>query len=112
MRKPNPSSSRAPVTTFTTRFYRAGRACGKGRLPLGRSHLSQMRIEAVAAARLVETGRPYQHPVAAGDEPLRMVRGIAAHHADRQGLGDVLGDREQLRHRLEGTAQVILIETG
>src|ERR1051326_2162290 len=49
---------------------------------------------------------------AAGDEALRVVGGSAADHADRERLGDVLGDREQLRHRLERLAEIILVQTG
>jgi hypothetical protein len=41
-----------------------------------------------------------------------MVRRIAADHADGERLGDVLGNRQQLRHRLERTAEVVLIEAG
>ena len=47
-----------------------------------------------------------------GHEPLRVVGRVAAHHADRQRLGDVLGDRQQLRHRLERLAEVVLVEAG
>jgi hypothetical protein len=41
-----------------------------------------------------------------------VVRRIAADDADGESLGDVLGDGQQLRHRLERPAEVILIETG
>jgi hypothetical protein len=41
-----------------------------------------------------------------------MVGGIATHDADGECLGDVLGDRQQLRHRLERAAQEILVEPG
>ena len=56
--------------------------------------------------------RAEQHAVLAGDEPLRVVGRVPADHADGVGLGDVLGDRQQLRHRLERLAQVILVEPG
>ena len=46
----------------------------------------------------------------AGGEALRPVRGRAAHHAHGERLGDVLGHSEELRHRLEGPAEVVLIE--
>jgi hypothetical protein len=41
-----------------------------------------------------------------------MVGRIAANHADGEGLGDVLGDRQQLRHRFERPAQIVLIQAG
>jgi len=65
----------------------------------------------VTAARFVHPGGADQHAVAAGDQPLRVVRRIAADDADGQRLGDVFGNREELRHRLERTAQVVLIQT-
>jgi hypothetical protein len=37
---------------------------------------------------------------------------VAAHHADGVGLGDVFRNRQQLRHRLEGLAQVVLVQPG
>ena len=41
-----------------------------------------------------------------------MIGRVAAHHADRQRLGDVLRDRQQLRHRLERPPEKILVEAG
>ena len=64
------------------------------------------------AARLVRPLRADEHALAARDEPLRVVGGGAADHADGQRLGDVFGDREQLRHRLERLAEIILVEAG
>ena len=55
--------------------------------------------------------RPPRGPRAC-HQPLRAVRGRAAAHADRERLVDVLGDRHQLRHRLEGPAAVVLVEPG
>ena len=72
----------------------------------------QVRIEAGATARLVRALRAEQHAIAARHETLRVVGRIAAHHADRQRLGDVLRDREQLRHRLERLAEIVLVESG
>ena len=46
------------------------------------------------------------------DQPLRVVGRVAAHHADGARLGDVFGDRQQLRHRLERLAEVVLVEAG
>ena len=74
--------------------------------------LRQRRIETVPAARLVGALRAQQHAVGAVHQPLRVIGGIAAHHADRARLGDVLGDRQQLRHRLERLAEIILVEAG
>ena len=39
-----------------------------------------------------------------------MVGGVAADHADGQRLGDVFRDSEQLGHRLERLAEIVLIE--
>ena len=66
----------------------------------------------MAAARFVDAGRADQHAVAAGDEPLRVIRGIAADDADGERLGDVFGNRQKLRHRLERPAEVVLVQTG
>jgi len=74
--------------------------------------LRQRRIEADAAARLVRALRAEQHAVTTRDQALRVVGGIAAHHADRERLGDVLGNRQQLRHRFERLAEIILVEAG
>ncbi len=41
-----------------------------------------------------------------------MVGRGAADHADGERLGDVLGDRQQLRHRLERLAEIVLVEAG
>ena len=41
-----------------------------------------------------------------------MVGRVAADHANGQRLGDVLRDGQQLRHRLERTTEIVLIETG
>jgi hypothetical protein len=54
--------------------------------------------------------RTEQHAVAARHQTLRVVGRIPADHADRQCLGDVLGNRKQLRHRLERLAEIILVE--
>src|SRR6202011_5674734 len=74
------------------------------------SLLSEPRVETVAAPRLVGASGADEHALAAGHEPLRVIRGRAADHADRQRLGDVFRDGEELRHRLEGLPQVILIQ--
>src|SRR5215212_9433195 len=43
---------------------------------------------------------------------LRVIGGLATLHADGVGLRDVLGNSEQLPHRLPGLACVILIQAG
>ena len=43
-------------------------------------------------------------------EALGVVGGLAADDADGERLGDVLGDGEQLGHRLERLAEIVLIE--
>ena len=72
----------------------------------------QRGIETVSAARFVEAAIADQHAVAAGHEALRMVRRIAADHADGERLGDVLRDGQQLRHRIERPSEVVLVEAG
>ena len=72
--------------------------------------LPEPRIETVTAARLVRALCADEHTLAARHQTLRVIGGRAADHADRQRLGDVLGDREQLRDRLERLAEIILIE--
>ena len=76
------------------------------------SDFRQRRIEAVAAARFVNAARTDQHAIAAGDEPLCVIRRVTADDADGERLGDVLGDRQQLRHRLERASKEILIQPG
>ena len=71
---------------------------------------STIGLEAATAAGLVGVGAADDDAVLGRDDALGLVRGIAAPHADREGLGDVLGDREQLRHGLERLAQVVGIE--
>ena len=112
-RQPSANQGTSP-TTFMDRLRGVGirgvRARPAGR-PAVRRPASE-RIEAAPAARLVEARGADQHAVAAGDQPLRVVGRVAADHADGVGLGDVLGDRQQLRHRLERLAQVVLVEAG
>ena len=74
--------------------------------------VGEVRVEAMAAARFVQPRCADEHAIRARNQALGVVRRIAADDADREGLGDVLGDREQLRHRLERTAQVVLIQSG
>src|SRR5262245_49276627 len=87
-RKPAPITSSVAVVSSTSPSYlpRPRRA-----LPLCLVGGGEGRIETVAAARLVYPGGANQHTIAARDQPLRVVRRIAAHHANRQRLGDVLG---------------------
>src|SRR5690348_13777343 len=66
----------------------------------------------MTASGFIRALRSHQDPLTARDEPLGVIGRRAAHHADRQGLGDVLRNREQLRHRLERLAEVILVQAG
>src|SRR5262245_55831481 len=71
----------------------------------------EIRIEAHAATSFVGALRSEQDAVTAWDEALRVIGWIAAHHTDRQCLGDVFRDGEELGHRFERLAEVILIES-
>jgi hypothetical protein len=62
--------------------------------------------------RFVGALRPSSTRARLTDEALRVVGRVAAHHTDGARLGDVLGDGQQLRHRVEGLAQVILVQPG
>src|SRR5436190_11592264 len=104
-RKPAPSRSRTGCTFTSGIEPRSAPFFASAFLGLA----GQVRIEAVAAARLVEPRRADQHAIAADDQPLGVIRGIAADHADRQRLGDVLGDGQELRHRLEGSTEIVLV---
>ena len=66
----------------------------------------------MAAAGFVEARGANEDTFAALDEALGVIGRIAAHHADGERLGDVLGDGQQLRHRLERPSEVVLIEPG
>src|SRR5512147_944686 len=67
-------------------------------------------LPAAAAARLVEVRASHHHPAAFGDLAIGAVGRLAAHDTDGERLGDELRDREQLRHRLERLALVVLVE--
>src|SRR5713226_8134278 len=97
MRKPTPSSRSVRVSSACASTYRSYFFDRR-----------QLRIEAVAAASFVKTARADEHAVAARDEALRVIRRLTAHDADRVCLGDVFGDRQQVWHRLERPAEVIL----
>src|SRR5687767_693121 len=68
--------------------------------------------KAAAAAGLVGVGGADDDAALDLGDALRVVGGLAAADADGVRLGDVLGDGEELRHRLEGAARVVLIEPG
>jgi hypothetical protein len=74
--------------------------------------LSQSRIETSTTPRLVRALRADEHALTARDEPLRVIGGRAADNADGEGLRDVLRDRQELRHRLERLAEIVLVEAG
>src|ERR1043165_6497330 len=71
-----------------------------------------VRDEAAAAALLVGVARADDDAALDLDDALLVVGGLAAADADGVRLGDVLGDGEQWRHRLEGAARVVLVECG
>ncbi len=51
-------------------------------------------------------------PFSAFDQALGITRRPAALHADGPCLGDILGNRQQQRHRLERPSQIIHIQSG
>ena len=69
-------------------------------------------LEAAAAARLVDVGRAHHDLLLRLGEALGVRRGRAAAGADRVHLLDVLGDRQQLRHRPERLAAEVHVEAG
>src|SRR5688500_1723767 len=116
---PPAAASRAP-------FRRTDRTKAQGTRPRGSTSgcalgfvpcalclsLGEPGVETAAAPRLVGALRPQQHAILARHQPLRVIGGVAAHHADSQRLRDVLRDRQQLRHWLEWLAEVVLVEPG
>src|SRR5258708_36262787 len=68
-------------------------------------------LEAAAAAGFVGAHCADNNQVFAIDEPLRVNRGIAAAHADRQQLGDFFGDGEDAWHGVKPPAATIGIPT-
>src|SRR5574341_779509 len=89
----------------------ASRASGR-RLVDRRRPRPATQLVATPAAGLVEVLAAHHDPAAAALLPVGPVRGATAYHADRERLGDVLGDREQLGHGLERPPGVVLIEPG
>src|SRR5215831_14389761 len=69
-------------------------------------------LPAAPAARLVDVGAADHHASRAADLAVGAIGRLATNDTDRQRLGDVLGDREQIGHRLEGLALVVLVEPG
>ena len=53
-----------------------------------------------------------QHSIGIVDNALGSVCRSAASHTDRESLGDVLGNRQQLRHGIERPCAIILIQAG
>jgi hypothetical protein len=64
------------------------------------------------AASLIFVSSAHDNPVCGRHEPLAPVGGGPAAHADRQRLVHELGDGEELGHRLEGSAHVVLVKPG
>ena len=61
----------------------------------------------VPATCFVDILGTHHNPLLTGNKPLRMVCRCATLDTDCQGLGDVLGKRQQLRDRLERLAEVV-----
>lgn len=70
------------------------------------------RTETPAAARLVGVGCPDENAFAITGCALGAIRRIPAHNTDCEGLGDVLGHRQELRHGIKGPAAEILVKAG
>src|SRR5256714_5257789 len=68
--------------------------------------------EAASAARLICVAGPDDDLALDLDDALRVVGGLAAADADGVRLRDVLGDGEELRHRLERFSGVVPVEAG
>ena len=66
--------------------------------------------EAVAADRFVRILRAQHHLLLVGRQAVRMVRQIAAPHADRVHLRDVLRRGHERRHRTERFARIVHIQ--
>src|SRR5262245_4471626 len=98
----------------SSRAAAAGRTSGPVRMGLsrgfGRGARPATQVEAAAAAGLVDLRAAHDHAASALHFAVRAVGRRAAHDADGQRLGDVLGDREQLRHGLERAGLVVLVE--
>ena len=71
-----------------------------------------MRDEALSAARLVLVARTDLDALFGFDSALRVVRRATALDADGVRLRNEFRDRQQLRHRFERPARVVLIKPG
>src|SRR5262245_6423673 len=112
---PHPTSaSGARTATASATRARRRRILGIGSSPLScdlRYSNAASELMAAPAARLVDVGAADAHATATTHLAVGSVRRITAHDADRERFRDELGDREQLRHRLERLACVVLIES-
>jgi hypothetical protein len=70
------------------------------------------RLEAQSASRFIRPASADKEPVAVFDQSLRPIRGRPAANADCESFRDVFGHRQQLRHRIEWPAPVILVQPG
>src|SRR5262245_61769519 len=107
---PASSTSAAAAATAAT-IRRDNMGSSGGGCDLGGAD-PRAQLVATAAARLVEVGAADHHAPGALLLAIGAVGGRSAYHADRQRLGDVLGNREQLRHGLERAPGVVLVEAG
>src|SRR5438132_13945288 len=96
-------------------FLRGWTPDRSGRLPV-LVRMNRWRVvvghEAATATGFVHALAPHGHALFGFKSALRIICRLAALHADRVGLGYVLGDGEQLRHRFPGPAGIVLIKPG
>jgi hypothetical protein len=70
------------------------------------------RLKAAPAARLVHSAGAHYDQVVRLHQPLGMLGGIAAAHADGQRFGDRFGQAQQFRHGRKRAAHVVGIQAG
>lgn len=68
-------------------------------------------FEASPATRLIHSSRTHYYQVRGLHQSLRMLGGIAAAHADREGFGDRFGQAQKIGHGWEWPAEVIRVQS-
>src|SRR5262245_31407756 len=103
------AASHASATNARANDFRLGiglsRWSGLGACPAAQ-------VVTAPAASLVDLGAAHDDAAAPLHFSIRTVGGRTADDADRERLGDVFGDRQQLRHGLERPCEVILVQAG